>query len=189
MIAWRVLYAYANAMFQARKTSIYTLPCAAALILGGCAMQDGEFPTLATRNVEKHYASAESDRQASVPVAPLNTEIAAQARKMLAKAQKGQRAFAEALPGARQSAMNARGAATGGESWAVATTQISALDISRGESAMALADLDQLYADQVTGEADSPATAQAIGDVRSKVYDMVQAQDSAITALRAMLSS
>ncbi len=150
-------------------------------------MQDGEFPTLATRNVEKYYASAESERQASTPAAPLNAAIAAQAREMLAKAQKGQRAFAEALPGARQSAMNARGAATGGESWAVATTRISALDASRGESAMALADLDQLYADQVTGEIDSPATAQAIGDARRTVHDMVQAQDSEIASLRAML--
>ncbi len=158
-----------------------------AMLLGGCAMQEGEFPTLATRNVETYYDSGEADAPRNTPKAGLNSAIAAKVQDMRAKAEAGQRAFTAAYPAARQSALNARGAATGSESWAVATTRISALDASRNDSATVLADLDQLYSEQVTGETDSPATAAAINDARQSVYDMVQKQNSEIGALRAMI--
>ena len=154
------------------------------MLASGCVSQTGEFPTLARRNIETVYVDGELPTPAPVPVTPADPDLLAKLKILLGRADDGQRTFAQALPEARRGVSAARGGAVGGESWAVATTAISALETSRRDSAVTLADLDRLYADSVTDESNSIGADRAIYDAREQVMAIVAAQNAQIAGLR-----
>jgi len=161
-----------------------TLP----VLASGCTSTEGEFPTLAKRNVETYYEQkSESDGDNPQPVLPASPALVGQLDDLLASAKAGQNDFDGALPLARSRANAARGAAVGGESWSQATTAISALNASRSESSTALADLDQLYAETLTGDALNVSDANAIRTVHEIIFAMVAAQTRTVDELTQMV--
>lgn len=170
------------------RTNIWPVAASLSLsvIAAGCAGTEGEFPTLAKRNVETYYETGGDSGAGETPAPPpASNSLTEKLDGLLAQAKAGQTDFETALPLARSRADDARGAQPGGESWSQATTAISALDTSRSESATALADLDQLYADTLTAEELNPADADAIRRVHAQVYEMVEAQTRQVEALTA----
>ena len=164
-----------------------SLSAAGVVLATGCVSQQGEFPTLARRNIETVYASGALPTPAPVPVTPADPQLLDKLNILISRAEDGQQAFAQALSAARRSAAAARGGEVGGENWAVATTAISALESSRRDSAITLADLDQLYADSVTDETNSIGADRAIYDTREKVMAIVAAQNAQIAELRSSI--
>ncbi len=160
-----------------------------SLTVGACTSMEGEFPTLAKRNIETYYEQGGESRRTAFPQLPptVSPALVSQLENLLAQANAGERDFRQALPLARSRANAARGSAVGGENWAQATTMISALNASRDRSTIALADLDQLYAEKLTAEQDNPAEADAIESVRQIVSDMVQAQTEQVDTLTALV--
>ncbi len=159
-----------------------------SIALAGCAGAQGEFPTLAKRNVETYYENGGESGGDEIPAPmPADSGLPEKLGNLLSQAEAGQADFEAALPLAKSRANAARGAETGGENWAQATTAISALNTSRNESATALADLDQLYADTLTAEELNPADADAIRQVHERVYEMVTAQTRQVEELTAMV--
>ena len=135
--------------------SDYSLPIIAALLLGGCSLPDGEFPSLAKRSYETDNPIAEPPTEPEQLTTTIPAEITTLVDQMMMRHQKAESAFRGALIRTRQVAQNAAGSATGSESWAVAQVELSRLDSLRGDSVAALSDLDELIAAQREKGADS----------------------------------
>jgi CRP/FNR family transcriptional regulator len=124
------------------KTSL-ALPLALAALLTACATPEGEYPSLAVRDVERVGGQFAVPEPVALPQPPAPTidnaeELAARAREahaeLLAQAEEFRPRFAAA-----------RGAARGSEDWAQANVALAVLQSTRSEAMIALADLDHIY--------------------------------------------
>ncbi|WP_429277614.1 hypothetical protein [Novosphingobium gossypii] len=150
----------------------------------------GSYPSLAIRDVERPSgtATAASGTQAdAAPVLPpASADLVTRLAGLVKVAQDADTRF-QSNRTAAERAVAAAGSA-GSDSWSSATVALARLESSRSAAMTALAELDTLYADarDKAPLGESP-TSQAIGDARSKVAALVNAQDQAINALSSRL--
>lgn len=150
------------------------LPALVAIItvtLSGCAMQEGDFPSLQKRPYEDQPVMTE-------PAAPVLSSLPADIQGKLEAAVAQSRAahdrFQARLPAVKSRVDAARGAAVSSESWIVAHMEMAALEIQRSPSVEALADIDALYREQLERET---TTGQSGGTaIIARQRDAVQAQ-------------
>ncbi|MBK7163012.1 MAG: hypothetical protein IPH79_11170 [Sphingomonadales bacterium] len=166
--------------------SDYSLPIIAALLLGGCSLPDGEFPSLAKRSYETDNPIAEPPTEPEQLTTTIPAEITTLVDQMMMRHQKAESAFRGALIRTRQVAQNAAGSATGSESWAVAQVELSRLDSLRGDSVAALSDLDELIAAQREKGADSGLLG-LLDKPKSVIANDVAAQAAEIEALARLI--
>jgi hypothetical protein len=164
----------------------HSLPVIAALLLGGCSLPDGEFPSLAKRPYETDNPVAEPTAEPEQLSTKLPTELSASVDAMMARHQKAESAFRAALGRTRQVAQSAAGAATGSESWAVAQVELSRLDTLRGDSVAALSDLDELISGQREKGADS-GLLDLLDKPKTAIANDVAAQAAEIEALARLI--
>lgn len=164
----------------------YSLPVIAALLLGGCSLPDGEFPSLAKRPYETENPIAEPSTEPEHLSTTLPAEITTLVDQMMVRHQKAESTFRAALGRTRQIAQSAAGAATGTESWAVAQVELSRLDSLRGDSVAALSDLDALIAAQREKGADSGLLG-LLDKPKSVIANDVAAQAAEIEALARLI--
>lgn len=156
--------------------------------LGGCAMEKGEFPSLAPRPIEKRgediavkppVQDGQADATLLAKIAQLRTQMDA-----------GDKSFSDMLPRVTQAVNAGRSAAGGSEKWVVAQQMLSALESARAPTVMAVAELDSLYLAQIDAIAAGRATGGA-DELRAAQQDgsqLAQKQQVRIDDLKASLS-
>lgn len=155
-----------------------------ALSLSACAGK-GSYPSLNPRPIEAQAANLLTEPEAKPPVlVPSDAAIAARIDAAVRTAQASEGEFASALAAAR-SAVAAAGP-MGSESWIAGQMAVSALDKTRGPVKNALADLDAVLRQVLTG-APSEDQARVETAIRS-VEEIDGRQASAHDALLAAIS-
>ncbi|MGC1468964.1 MAG: hypothetical protein WA793_06235 [Sphingorhabdus sp.] len=169
------------------KHSACSLPILAAMLVSGCSLPDGEFPSLAKRPYETTEPVTEPAPVAEQVSSALPAELAAAVDALIVRHQKADSAFRNAAGAARASAQAAAGAAAGSESWAAAQVELSCLDVKRGDSVAALSDLDKLIAAEREKGADSGLLG-LLALPQSQMAKDVAAQTAEIEALARLIS-
>ena len=162
---------------------------AAGLSLPGCSLQDADFPSLARRDVELADRTPEPAEPATVVSA--DPALASRLSELADRARSSQARFAEALPETRRLVEAARGAAPGSENWSVAQAALAALEVSRKDTALALADADALYVERAVIEAEETAPvgiAAAVDATRGMIAGLLDGQQREMDRLTASLS-
>ena len=156
------------------------------LLLGACARDTGEYPSLARRPAERLTATFDAPTAPVVVVLPApSAAVTGQIGPLVNAAQRADVKFRQREPRARSLVGSSSGAKMGSELWAVATIAVSELEVARAEGMLALADLDTLYNDtRVRGE--EPG---AIGAARDTVTGLIGRQDQVLGELRGRLGS
>lgn len=163
-----------------------SLPIIAILLLGGCSLPDGEFPSLAKRSYETGNPVAEPPAAAEQISTVLPAELTAKIENLLAMHQKADSAFRNALGATRNAAQSAAGSAIGSESWAAAQVELSRLDVLRRDSVAALSDLDKLIALEREKGADS-GLLSLLAQPQSRIAQDVAAQSTEVESLARLI--
>ncbi|HYI48044.1 MAG TPA: hypothetical protein VEX35_06220 [Allosphingosinicella sp.] len=147
------------------------------ILLGGC-VTEGPFPSLAPRPDER-LAIEEPVREP--PVVADDPALPARIAALLGEARQGDRAF-EADYGAAARAAGSAGP-TGSDSWIDAQQALSRVEVARGRTTDAAAELHQLAVARA-GQAVSAADRQALDDAVAEVDRLVADQQARIDRLR-----
>lgn len=159
-----------------------TLAAGSGLLLGGCSLPDGEFPSLAKRPYETGAPIADPPMEPETLSTSLPDSLRIRLDALLARHGVAETAFRSALPAARQAAQSGANAAAGSESWVVAQMEVSRAEQKRADSLAALAETDLL----VSAERDRGADAGLIAlmtPYQEKIRREVEAQTAIIVAL------
>ena len=153
-----------------------------ALLLVGCVGSGEKYPSLAVRDAERVTGTfdpvSEPDEQPVTDPALLAGIPAIEAR-----AQTAFDAFLAAVPGAEAAVLAAQGRPQASNQWATAQVALSELDSHRSQTAIALADVDLIYA-----EASSElALAPQIAEIRARIATQIASEDQILTELRRMI--
>ena len=165
-------------MLQAR----FALSVALLPVLAACASSPvGEYPSLAIRDAERWTGSLEVEPY--VPPAPPAASVAS-AGELAAQARAAHQRFLAALPAARNRVAAARGGSVGSENWSRAQVAIADLESHRGQTMIALADLDRIYvATSTDGQAIAPVQYER-GEVEALVAEETAIIDGLLGQLR-----
>lgn len=176
------------------STRILMISKSALLLLtmisvSGCAMQKGDFPSLAKRPFENGPSIAEPDPVQPPATANLSPALQAAVSDVVAISMAANGKFMDSLPAVRNRVRAARNSAVSSEAWVVAQMEMAALEMTRSPSVEALADMDRLYLQQLRAEMDGAAAGSAaiVGRYQEQVRRQVSDQQSAIDELREMI--
>ena len=156
-----------------------------AFPLSGCAMQQGDFPSLQKRPYENEPAISEP--AAPTPsISSLPSDIQGKLDAAAAQSRAAHDRFMDRLPAVRSRVDAARGAAVSSESWVVAQMELASLEMTRSPSVEALADIDRLYLQQLQAEVDGSSLggAEIVARQRQTVLQQVTDQQGAIEGLK-----
>ncbi|MEO9598986.1 hypothetical protein [Parasphingorhabdus sp.] len=155
--------------------------------LSGCAMQQGDFPSLQKRPYEAESAVVETTPTAAVTSLPADVRSKLAAAVATSSAAHDQ--FQAMLPAVQARVDAAGGSNVLSEPWVVAQMELAALETERSPSVEAMADIDALYAAQLERDAAenrSGGAALIIGQ-RDAVQAQVDQQQAAIDAMKSRL--
>lgn len=158
-----------------------------ALLLSGCASRS-DFPSLALREAERVGGSAEPAPAVSPaptpPPAPSGT-LTQRLAQLVEQARTAHARFGERR-GAAERTIGAGGGAVGSESWAGASVALATLESARADAMIALAELDEIYAESAVdaGDAGNPADRDAAEVARNEVQGWVAEEDAVLDRLR-----
>ncbi len=155
----------------------------AALSLGACAKDAGEYPSLGRRPAERVTGTLPVETPATQTPAPTDPATLGTLDSLLAKARKGHDLFQSKEARTRGLVSAASGAPVASESWSVATVALSDLSSARSDLMVAMADLDALYARAVV----DGKPAGDIAGARNTVQGLLNQEDKVLAALRASL--
>jgi len=156
--------------------------------LGGCAMEKGDFPSLAPRPIEKRGEDIAT--KPPTPAGQADAALLAKIAQLRAQIDAGNKSFSDMLPRVTQAVNAGRSAAGGSEKWVVAQQMLSGLESARAPTVTALAELDSLYLAQIGAIAAGKATGGA-EELRAAQLDgsrLAQEQQAQLDELKARLS-
>ncbi len=166
------------------KTAATLAPAAlliAASVLGGCARDATNYPSLAPRPIEKlGFAEPEVPVVAVQPDPALDTRIAA-AGATLDRLTKG---FDTDAQKATAAASRAKGQAVGSDAWLDAQTALAALDDWRAQTSSLLTDVDAMATDRAATLAPAYPTLTAL---RERTVAASERQSATIDRIQASL--
>ncbi|MGI9360091.1 MAG: hypothetical protein ACR2O7_00735 [Parasphingorhabdus sp.] len=159
------------------------------LSLSACAMQSGDFPSLAKRPYEDGPAIEEMVPPPPPEMTDLPAELGNAVSAAIRQSNTAHQAFLSNLSTVRQRVSAAQGAAPSSESWVVAQVELSSLEMDRSPSVSALADMDLLYRQRLSAELDGaqPGGAALIAESRDRIEGQVASQQREIEALQSRL--
>ncbi|WP_374405947.1 hypothetical protein [Pelagerythrobacter sp.] len=145
----------------------------------------GDYPSLAIRDAERVEGSFEAAAPSEAPPAPAppSADLLERLAQLETAASDAHRAFMEAAPGARRAVTAARGAGVESDRYAEAQVALADLDSHRSRAAVALGDLDLLFADATLAF----ATREPIAAARAEITGMVAEEDAVLAELRGAL--
>lgn len=153
-------------------------------------MQEGDFPSLAKRPYEDAATNSNPvSPPASPAVAALPGALQLAVDKAVRQSSLAHAKFLRNLSGVKRLVNNARGSAISSEAWVAAQMDLSALEIGRGPSISALADIDGMYISRLEAEyidKDSGGAA-IIAEKRELIQQQVKSQQDEIDAMKAQL--
>ena len=162
----------------------------AALGLAGCASIADDYPSLAKRDAERLGGTALPVNIAPSPPTPPapSPGLGPRIDHLVEMARAAHGRFEARRPAVSNLVAGASGAAVATDPWIAAQTELASLDTARSEAMIALAELDQLYADERLAYADgiSPA-ARLLGEARDRVDVWVTEEDLVIERLAGSL--
>lgn len=158
-------------------------------LLAACASSRTHYPSLEIRPAERAFGQAGAAPAADSPPAPApipaDATLSQRLAALKARANEAAARFTALRPEAERAAAAARGAANGSESWNRAQVALARLDSARSDTAVTLADLDQLAVEADIKAVDQPGPdAESIGAARESVAAIVAGQDAALDSLR-----
>ncbi|HEY9091302.1 hypothetical protein [Parasphingorhabdus sp.] len=170
------------------KLSVLLVPVL-GLSLSACAMQSGDFPSLAKRPYEDDPAIEEMVPTPAPEITALPADLGNAVSAAIRQSNMAHQAFLGSLPSARQRVLAAQGAAPSSESWVVAQMELSSLEMDRSPSVSALADMDLLYRQRLSDEVEGaqPGGAALVAESRDKIESQVASQQREIESLRSRL--
>lgn len=178
-----------NRFAAVQRLSLLGLAAAPALVLGGCANDRGRFPSLAIRPAERAFYQAQPAPAAATPAQPAPIPADATLTQRLTaletRAREADARFVALVPEVTRTVSRARGAATGSETWNLAQVALARLESARSDTAIALADLDQLAVETQIAAVDKPGPDAAnVSNARDSVAARVAQQDSVLAQLK-----
>lgn len=153
------------------------LSVTAFVLLAACASPEGEYPSLAIRDIERVSGTLEVEPAPPLPPPPADT--LASLDDLAASARAAHQRFLAAEPQARAIAVSAAGASRGSDAWARAQVAIADLEAQRSQAMIALADLDRIFVEAAT----SAQATESVADVREEIDALVAQEDAVIRAL------
>lgn len=150
--------------------------------LVACATPDvSGYPSLARRPVEEQQAVVQPSQTSPAPPQLATATVTQAIAGLISDANGGESAFRRELASSRGQVTSGRGAGAGTEAWAVGQTALSRIEVSRGPTTFALAELDRLALEALDkGDA---ASAQALGDAQTRVQALVNEQNRILQSL------
>ena len=153
--------------------------------LSGCAMQQGDFPSLLKRPYERESVTDDAAAPATA-ISSLPADLQSRLGAAVASSSAADSKYRTRLPAVKKLVDAARGSAESSEAWVVAHMELAALEIQRSPSVEALADIDSLYREQLereTAEDESGGTT-IIATQRDSVQAQVDRQQADIEAMK-----
>ena len=170
-----------------QTTRTFTFIILAAIPLAACASAGDEYPSLAIRDAERQtgtFAPAIGAAAAPAQPAPPAPELLDRLAQLRAEAQSAHRAFTALAPAARRRVDAARGAGVASDVWAAAQVAISELDARRSQTAIPMADLDELLVSQAVALQQNGAATQAQAEVQA----LLEEEDRLLQELKGALA-
>lgn len=152
--------------------------------LGACAAPQGQYPSLAVRDIERVSGTMPVEPAPPQALPAPGPATLATLDDLAASARSAHERFLAAVPQARAIARSAAKAPPGSESWAQAQVAIANLEAQRSQAMIALADLDRIQVEAATAALDT----DSIDAVRRQVDALVAQQDATIWSLLALLA-
>ena len=164
-------------MLRTRHLIIAPLLTAA---LSACASTSQNYPSLEIRDFERATGELGTPATEITDAASITPEALTELQSLEAQAAAAHQAFMAAAPSARQKVARAVGSTTTSNSWGDAQVALSDLDTKRSLTAIALGDLDLLYAEQAVAlQANTE-----IATTRTRVIELIREQDVILAQLR-----
>ncbi|AKM07438.1 hypothetical protein AM2010_1366 [Pelagerythrobacter marensis] len=157
-------------------------PLLFAVPLAACAAGSGSYPSLAIRDAERVGGSLETPTPEAPPAqpAPPSADLLARLGQLQSQAASAHQAFLAAVPATRRAVRAASGAGIASDRYASAQVALADLDSHRSRAAIALGDLDLLFADAALSfELRAP-----IVETRADVTAMIAQEDAVLAELR-----
>ncbi|NMN07005.1 MULTISPECIES: hypothetical protein [unclassified Novosphingobium] len=178
-----------NRFTTLQRLCMFGAIAAPALLLGACSPDRGRFPSLAIRPAERAFGQAQAAPANPAPAnpAPLPTDASLPQRlaAIEGRAREADSRFAALVPEATRAVARAQGTASGGETWNLAQVALARLESARSETAIALADLDQMATKAEITAVDQPGPdAETIVAARDAVAARVAQQDAVLARIK-----
>jgi hypothetical protein len=162
--------------------TLYTFSVLLAFALGGCASADGRYPSLAVRDAERAQGTLD-------PSPPIEAEVVGTTdmNALLApldRAQEAHAKFAAQQDEVTALALASRGVGPEDDRRSRALVGLAALTSLRGQTALALADLDQL---EIAAATEFKRTKE-IRDLQATIRQLIAEQDTTLDSLTGMLA-
>ena len=165
-------------IMSSRHVIALTVP----LLLAACASADvSGYPSLARRPIERQQAVVEPTETSPAPPQVASATVTQAIAGLLSDANGGETAFRRALASGQGLVNAGRGAATGTEAWAAGQTALSRIEVSRGPTVFALAELDRLALEAL--DKGDEAGAQAFSDAQTRIGAIVDEQNRILSRL------
>lgn len=165
-----------------KQALIRIAPLVLAVPLAACAGGSANYPSLEIRDAERVEGTFEPAPATEAPAPPAapSANLVQRLSQLRTEAASAHQAFTQAVPDARRTIEAARGAGVETSSWAAAQVALADLDSHRSRTAVALGDLDLIFADATLAfELREPIAA-----ARSEVANMIAQEDAILTELR-----
>lgn len=165
-----------------KAPSPFTLSILLAFALGGCASADGRYPSLAVRDAER--ATGMLTPAAPAPPAKNGVVDTEQLLAPLDRAQAAHAQFTMRQSEVKTLVLSSSGHGPEDDARARALVGLADLTSLRGQTALALSDLDQLEASAAT----QFGRTNEIRDLQASIQQMIAQQDAALDSLSEMLT-
>jgi len=163
----------------------------ALLLLSACSGAGG-YPSLAIRDVERVSGTAQpAIPETPKPIAPPVSEALDQRiTRLVAQAKTSHTTFQNHASDASRTVAAARGTRAPADRWIDSQVAIAHLQALRSTAMIALADLDELFADERTAFPDEPSpTALALDAARQQIGAWVDEENRMIARLSSQITS
>jgi hypothetical protein len=179
----------------------FILSLTAMWALGGCSEGGADYPSLASRPVERMNDSAQAAARAtasqgSQAPGPVSADLVARLNQLVDQARSAHRDFADQQGPAEKAIAAAGSAPAGSEEWARATQALSGVEAARSLTAQPLTEIDRLDVDnrlqaaQMSTEtsAGPRPDAAAIAQARETIAALVAEEDDVLAKLDGRLA-
>ena len=156
-------------------------PALATVLLAGC-MAQGDFPSLAQRDVEREPLT---EPVRAVPVVADDPALRSTIAGLLTSATQSNRDFDSAFGAADRAARLAGAPAS--DSWVAAQEQVSRVEAARAGTMRSLADLDRLALER-SNLPTSPGDQAALDEAMAQVQRLADAQQSRLDRLKTAIA-